>query len=92
LVCRLGIYWLRLWRKRRISQCCCIRRLLFVTRGWWIACDHGVAFLLFQRRSETKSGLTKMKRDEKIAEEDLTRFVVEQHTVVDIAELRMPLV
>jgi hypothetical protein len=83
---------LRLWRKRRISQGCCIRRLLFVTRRWWIACNHRVAFLFFQRRSGILSDLEKRERKGKTAEENLTHFVVEQHTVVDIAELRMPLV
>jgi hypothetical protein len=92
LVCRLGISWLRLRGKRRISQCRCVGRLLFVTRGWRIACDHGVPFLLFQRRSEISSDLEKRRGNEKTAEKKLTRSVEEQHTVVDIAELRMPLV
>jgi hypothetical protein len=64
LIRRLGIRRLGL---RRISWCCrvgsCgICRLLFITRGWRIACDDGVAFLLFRRRSETESDLTKTRR------------------------------
>lgn len=50
----------------RISRGCIwsrgICRLLFVTRRWRIACDHGIAFLLFQRGTETESGL---RRDER---------------------------